>query len=126
MQRTLYGLVKGSGFFLLVVGLGAASAIAHEVNMPGQTGGGRIPVAQEESTVPICPISGPRGTWNDYEMHDLPRGQCSGAQACTLWTRDSCPGNDSPGPGIKWKCVCEAGMWRCEELERTKTVCVSR
>ena len=90
-----------------------------ELDLPRQVGGARIPVA-----APMCPISGPRGAWDHYQMRDLPRGYCSRNRACTLWTKDSCPGTDTPGPGIKWKCVCDSGTWRCGEQERTKTVCV--
>src|SRR5215471_54772 len=99
MRRTLYRLARGLSLFSYVLGVeGGASAIALEVmikqdiskselDMPSQTVGGQIQVAQEDNAVPICPISGPRGVWDQYQMHDLPRGHCSGPQACTLWTR---------------------------------------
>jgi hypothetical protein len=89
------------------------------------TKGDKIPtaIANEDDLARTCPVAGPKGPWDHYQTRDLPRGNCSGAQACTLWTRDSCPGADYPGPAIKWRCVCSSGAWQCHEEERTRTVC---
>jgi hypothetical protein len=91
---------------------------------PKQRGKLRTPVATRDDAEPACPVSGPKGIWDYYQMRDLPRGYCSDTKACTLWTKDSCPGTDYPGPAIKWKCRCESAVWYCEELERTTTACV--
>jgi hypothetical protein len=87
---------------------------------------GQTPRVDKGDTAPLCLISAPKGPWDYYQMRDLPRGDCSGAQACTIWTKDSCPGTDFPGPAIQWKCVCDSGTWQCDEQERTKTACVTR
>ena len=76
-----------------------------------------------DPTRTTCVISGPKGPWDHYQTSDLPRGQCSPRAACTVWTKDSCPGTVSPGPAIRWTCVCDGGAWRCDEQERTKTAC---
>ncbi len=80
-------------------------------------------VADQSEDGPACLTSSPKGVWGQYSAHDLPRGSCSGTDSCILWTRDSCPGTASPGPAIKWKCACASGTWRCDEQERSKTVC---
>jgi hypothetical protein len=76
----------------------------------------------------VCDIPGPKGPWDHYLTTDLPRGVCSAPNSCMVWTRDSCPGAGPvyPGPAIRWTCVCDAGTWRCDEQERTKTACVRR
>lgn len=126
--RIITIIVVMAGMGAVFYWLGASGSHAQK---PGSSslpthvvGGAAIPTAQEDNAVSTCPISGPRGAWDMYQTRDLPRGHCSGAQACTLWTKDSCPGTDYPGPGIKWKCMCNSGIWHCDELERTKTACV--
>jgi hypothetical protein len=83
-------------------------------------------IVGQDAAVPLCPVAGPKGPWGDYQIGDLPRGNCSDIKTCIVWTKDSCPGTDAPGPGIKWKCVCDSKTWRCDEQERTKTVCIPR
>jgi hypothetical protein len=114
MRNTSYSSLKIGGLFFLI-----ALAVVWMVFAVGRE-------VDEKSAEPMCPISGPKGPWDYYQMGDLPRGDCSGAQDCTVWTKDSCPGADYPGPGIKWKCVCDSGTWRCDEQERTKSTCVTR
>jgi len=84
----------------------------------------QTPLVTTDAAASTCLIAGPQGPWGHYQMRDLPRGNCSSAQTCMVWTKDSCPGTDAPGPGIKWQCVCDSGTWRCDEQARTKTVCV--
>jgi hypothetical protein len=78
------------------------------------------PAAHAESD---CSLPGPRGPWGYFQTRDLPKGSCTG-DPCTVWTRDSCPGTDHPGPAIRFVCACDGGTWRCEERERTKTACL--
>src|SRR5580658_6187148 len=70
-----------------------------------------------------CSLPGPRDVWGYFQTRDLPKGRCTG-DPCTVWTRDSCPGTNQPGPAIRFACVCDGGTWRCDERERTKTVCL--
>ena len=83
-------------------------------------------ITNQHDVTSSCQISGPMGPWDHYQTRDLPHGVCSGAQPCTIWTKDSCPGTTYPGPAIKWKCVCDSGAWRCDEQERTKTTCINK
>lgn len=73
--------------------------------------------------IAACAITASKGEWNYFRARDLPRGQCVG-EPCAVWTRDSCPGTDMPGPAIRWECVCDAGAWNCREVERSKSVCL--
>jgi hypothetical protein len=124
----------GVFFFIAVIG-SVASVRSHEAaiqpvtkaerNTPKQADQTSTQVADQDDAAPVCPTSGPKGDWGEYREKDLPRGSCSGPVACVLWTKDTCPGTDSPGPAVKWKCVCASGVWRCDELERTKTACIN-
>src|SRR4029077_6434227 len=110
----------------LVVNLGQAGATPADISNIGpgaQRGIGERSAAAQSEDGPACLTSGPKGIWGQYTAHDLPRGHCSGADACILWTKDSCPRTDFPGPAIKWKCVCASGTWRCGEQERSKAIC---
>jgi hypothetical protein len=81
-------------------------------------------IGHQDDATPLCLIQGPKGPWGEYREKDLPSGACSAPLTCALWTREACRGTEYPGPAIKWKCVCASGMWRCDELERTKTACI--
>jgi hypothetical protein len=137
-RETLSRLAKPSSLFLLFVAA-ALGALAidpepqnnqHSLRAEGDalipSGGVRTRIAFADDTTRVCPIAGPKGPWDYYRMRDLPHGDCSTAEACTLWTKESCPGTDYPGPAIKWRCVCTSGTWRCDEQERTKAACVAR
>ena len=87
---------------------------------------GERSAADQSGGEPACLTSGSKGVWGQYSAHDLPRGSCSATNSCILWTKDSCLGTDSPGPTIKWECACASGVWRCDEQERSKTVCPTR
>src|SRR5438105_8834302 len=113
------------------LGFGPARAIQPDISNtaprtqrdPGQTE--RSAVDQPDDGA-ACPTSGSTGVWGHYSAHDLPRGHCSGMDSCILWTKDSCPGTDFPGPAIRWKCACASGIWRCDEQERSKAICPNR
>jgi hypothetical protein len=117
----------------MAVAMGGETGGKHEQLQKGQDvpkqGGESIvqaSIVDQDAAAPLCPIAGPKGPWGDYQISDLPRGNCSDTKPCIVWTKDSCPGTDAPGPGIKWKCVCDSKTWRCDEQERTKTVCIPR
>ena len=71
----------------------------------------------------VCPISGPIGPWDRFQMRDLPHGDCSGTQACSIQTEDL-PRNELPGSGnyVAMR-MPNSGTWRCDEQERTKAAC---
>jgi len=110
-----------SGILSFLAGVSLTIAI-------GQSAGVEQHEKDDFAPATVCEISGPKGPWDYYQTKDLPRGVCSAPAPCTVWTRDSCPGAGPvyPGPAIRWTCVCETGMWCCDEQERTKTACVSK
>jgi hypothetical protein len=137
MQVARFRLAKVLAFSLILIAEAGACSNGYGSSLEGATFKSHpllashvdedwITVASEDDSLPVCPTFGPQGPWGYYQSRDLPRGQCSGAPDCKLWARDSCPGTDSPGPAVKWKCVCNSGTWRCDELERTKAVCLGR
>jgi hypothetical protein len=103
---------------LAVAGVSVATAQSVVANGLGEQ---HVPPLQP------CAISDMKGPWGQYERSQLPRGACADSVACSVWTRDSCPGPEPkhPGPAIRWMCSCESGTWQCQERERTKTACVS-
>src|SRR2546430_12717137 len=105
MRNTFHRSLKPLGLFLLIAmaivwmafDVGCGFEVKHETlkkgqDMPKQSGKSVIqtPIVDEEGAEPMCPISGPKGPWDYYQMGDLPRGDCSRTQACTVWTKDSC------------------------------------
>jgi hypothetical protein len=126
-----YRLAKPFIFFLFIAVVACGSfSIGREAeisrNVPKPSSAVQTPIANRDDAIPVCPIDGPMGPWDRYQMRDLPHGDCSGTQVCSIWTKDSCPGTHYPGPAIKWQCVCDSGEWRCDEQERTKTACIER
>jgi hypothetical protein len=95
-----------------------------ERGAPKQAGSTTRQIGHQDGVIPMCPTVVPKGAWGEYREKDLPSGPCSAPPACVLWTKELCPGTEYPGPAIKWKCVCTSGMWRCDELERSKTACI--
>jgi hypothetical protein len=104
---------------LLFLGWLAGCSSAEQVN-------GSSATPHEDQAEGKCPISAAKGPWDYYQVHDLPAGVCGEAPACTVMTKDSCPGTDSPGPTITWRCVCDSGSWRCDEEGRSRTVCAGQ
>ena len=94
-MNIFYRLAKpfGSSLFVVVVGWGAF-AIGGEVGIKHE-----ILMAHQDDAASLCQISGPMGPWDHYQTRDLPNGDCSGAQACTIWTKDLLPRNDQPRSG---------------------------
>lgn len=126
-----YRLDKPFSFLLFVVvvtwgGFSIRCEVGISWDAPKPSNALQTPIVNRDDGIPVCPISGPMGPWDRYRMRDLPHGDCSGTPACTIWTKDSCPGTNYPGPAIKWKCVCVSGTWQCDEQERTKNVCTAR
>jgi hypothetical protein len=100
-------------------------ALIAERGAPKQAGSTSRQIEYQDDAIPMCPTVVPKGAWGEYREKDLPSGSCSAPPpACVLWTKEPCPGTEYPGPAIKWKCVCTSGMWRCDELERSKTACI--
>lgn len=115
----------------ITLGFGAARAFQPDTSntapkMQSDTGQTEKSAVNQLQDLAGCPTSGSTGVWGRYSAHDLPHGHCSGMSACSLWTKDSCPATDSPGPAIKWNCTCASGTWQCDEQERSKTICPNR
>lgn len=137
-MKTSFTIAKPLIFLLFIMAVGWATfAISYDVwdthhilktgrDVPKPSNAIQIPIVDEGDVTPECPISGPKGPWERFQMRDLPHGSCSGTQVCSIWTKDSCPGTNYPGPAIKWKCVCDSGTWRCDEQERTQAACIER
>jgi hypothetical protein len=121
----------------ILVLVAAASAViacnhgaqTHQLALSGDrktaTLAGELPTGPTaaDDAAEACQITGPKGPWGYYQRRDLPRGQCESVNPCTLWTKDSCPGTNYPGPAIRWTCACASGTWQCQEQERSKAAC---
>ena len=133
--KSLFRVSGMAGLFLLA-GVATSVVPAFSDLQAGQHGApaeskastrGGVPVTRTAAAgdvgADMCRIPAPKGPWDYHLARDLPQGSCSEAQACTLWTKDSCPGEAYPGPAIRWMCVCTSGLWRCDEQERTRATC---